>query len=96
MFMDLIILYIYLPFEACQAFEKQFNLQYNSTLLSYIVSDKQHDLFMAIDISIIFTIADSKEGRSSVDIILLYSSFDLELKSPYAPETTRYFPIQRA
>ena len=88
--------YIYLPSAACQAFERQFGLQYNSTLGSYIVTDEQHDALMASDMSVTFTIANSKEGGPSVDINLPYSSFDLELKPPYAPETTRYFPIMRA
>ena len=95
-FVDSTLPWISLPPEACQAFETQFGLQYNSTLQSYIVTDEQHAKLMTSDMSVTFTIANSKEGGPSVDITLPYSSFDLSLKPPYAPETIRYFPIQSA
>ena len=92
-FVDSTLPYIYLPNATCEAFGRQFGLQYNSTLAYYTVTDEQHDYLMAADPSITFTIADSIAGGPSVEITLPYSSFDLELKPPYAPETTRYFPI---
>ena len=88
--------WIYLPSEACTAFERQFNLQYNSAVASYVVSDEQHDVLMASNPNITFTIADSKDGGPTVDIVLPYSSFDLELKPPLARENARYFPIAPA
>ena len=85
--------FIFLPSAVCQAFEEQFGLQYNSTLEAYYLTEEQYNAITATNLSLTFTIANSKEGGPSVDINLPYSSFDLKLQPPYSPENTRFFPI---
>ena len=92
-FVDSTIPGILLPPEACNAFEQQFGLQYNSTIDKYTLTDEQHNFLAKSNPNITFTLANSKDGGPTVDIVLPYLSFDLLLKPPFAPSNTRYFPI---
>ena len=92
-FIDSTFPFIYLPSNACQAFEKQFNLQFNDTVQRYIIEDDQHEALLSSNTSFTFTIANQLEGGPTVDIVLPYSSFDLEVTPPLVPENARYFPI---
>ena len=92
-FVDSTLPWILLPSDACDAFKQLFGLQYNSTLSSYTLTDEQHNFLRDTNPNVTFTIANSKNGGPTVDIVLPYSSFDLVMKPPLAPNDTRYFPI---
>lgn len=87
--------HIWLPLESCLAFEEEFGLTLDSTTGLYVVNDTLHSVLLTRNASITFTLSDD---RNTIDIILPYSSFDLELTSnfPGIINTTRYFPIRRA
>lgn len=95
-FIDSTLPYIYLPQESCQAFETAFSLSWNETDEMYWVNETLHQALLTADPRIAFTIGNSKTGGPTVDIEFPYSSFDLEANYPLAPNTTRYFPLQRA
>ena len=95
-YIDSTIPYIYLPLEACKAFEKAFNLKYNATTQLYPVSDSQHADLIAQNASITFTLGDDVKGGGIVNITLPYDSFDLTATFPVVDDSTRYFPLKRA
>ena len=95
-FIDSTIPYIYLPIEACQRFEKTLGLEWNSTADMYWVSETLHQSLLSKNLSFTFTIGDATNSGPTVQIELPYASFDLEVKYPFASDTTRYFPLQRA
>lgn len=95
-FIDSTLPYIYLPLEACRRFEDALGLSWNKTAEMYWVNDTLHQALLNSNLSFIFTIADHKAGGSTVQIILPYASFDLEVKYPFEPDTIRYFPLQQA
>ena len=89
---------IWLPVEACQAFEKAFGLTYNTTNGFYLVDNALHAQLQAQNASVTFTLGSTVSGGETVNITLPYNSFDLTLKPPAAnlSSSTKYFPLRRA
>lgn len=87
---------IWLPVDACQAFEKAFGLIYNPIPDLYTVNDTTHENLIKQNASITFQLANTLGSTSSVSITLPYSSFDLEASSPLVKKPSRYFPLRRA
>lgn len=89
---------IWLPVEACQAFETAFGLTYNDTNGFYLVDTALHNQLQAQNASVTFTLGVTPNGGETVNITLPYNSFDLLLKPPVANLTsnTNYFPLRRA
>ncbi|KAL8910796.1 MAG: hypothetical protein Q9171_003932 [Xanthocarpia ochracea] len=95
-YIDSTIAQIWLPLEACKLFESAFGLTYDSENQLYPVNDTLHEKLLGQNASITFTLGNSDSGGQSIDITLPYDSFDLQAKPPFAANTTRYFPLQRA
>ena len=97
-FIDSTIPHIWLPFDACQAFEKAFGITYDTTTDLYLVSDSQHNALKAQNASVAFLLGNDVRGGQTVNITLPYSSFDLQLTQYYPGinQTTQYFPLRRA
>ena len=95
-FIDSTIPYIYLPLEACQAFERTLGIVWNDTLGTYQIDETDHQTLLSTNPNITFKVGNSKIGGPTVDIVFPYASFDLELKYPSVLNTTRYFPLKRA
>ena len=89
---------IWLPVEACQAFEKAFGLTYNTTSGFYLVDNALHAQLQAQNASVTFTLGSTVSGGETVNITLPYNSFDLTLTPPAAnlSSSTKYFPLRRA
>ena len=87
---------IWLPLEACKAFEQAFNLTWSDEDSYYILSDDQHQALLSQNPTVTFTLGSSLAGGSTVDIVMPYSAFDLQLYPPIATNATNYFPLQRA
>ncbi|QYS95519.1 Peptidase A1 domain-containing protein [Trichoderma simmonsii] len=96
MFIDSSVAEIYLPVDACHAFEKAFGLTYNSTLKMYLVSDSLHSKLTAENPSVTFTITTAITGGSTFNITFPYASFDLQAKPPLVKTASRYFPLKQA
>ena len=95
-FIDSTLPYIYLPAEACQIFEQEFGLVWNSTLNLYPVDEGLHETLVNANPSFKFRIGDDKDSSPVVDITLPYASFDLPANPPLLPSNTSYFPLKRA
>lgn len=89
--------FIYLPVAACEAFEAELGLTWNSTEGWYLVNDTLHQSLIINNPTFTFSIGNDEPGGSTVDIELPYASFDfLKASYPDVFNTTRYFPLQRS
>lgn len=95
-FIDSTIPYIYLPLETCQEFEKAFGLTWNSTRELYLVNSTLHSSLLKTNPNITFTLGTTASGGDTVDIILPYAAFDLNVSWPYVSDTSYYYPLKRA
>lgn len=96
MFIDSSVAELYLPLDACHAFEKAFGLTYNSTLGMYLVSDSLHSKLTSENPSVTFTITTAITGGSTFNITFPYASFDLQANPPLVKKASRYFPLKQA
>jgi hypothetical protein len=97
-YMDATIAEIWLPTEACKAFESEFRLVYDSTTELYLVNGTLHQKLLERNPSITFTIGTDLSDGKTVSIELPYAAFDLTAKPPYRylSEESNYFPLRRA
>ncbi len=95
-FIDSTVPQIWLPFAACEAFEKEFGLTWNATVELYLVNDTLHDTLISKNASFTFHIGNLTEGGPTIDVTLPYASFALIVDYPIVANRTRYFPIVRA
>lgn len=95
-YVDSTVPQIWLPIEACQAFEKAFGLTYDEKSKVYPVDDALHKKLLAQNATISFTLGNTETGGKTIDIVLPYDSFDLQASSPFVQNSTKYFPLQRA
>ena len=95
-FVDSTLPFIWLPLDACQAFESVFGLTWNETTEMYLVDDTLHAALLNSNPTFTFTLGISKSGGETVELVLPYASFDLVASSPQVPRPTRYFPLKRA
>ncbi|KAI4234105.1 MAG: hypothetical protein L6R40_006870 [Gallowayella cf. fulva] len=95
-YVDSTVAQIWLPEEACRAFEKAFGLTYDPESNLYPVSSTLHKKLLAQNASITFTLGNSISGGQTIKITLPYDSFDLQAQPPFTVNATRYFPLQRA
>lgn len=87
---------IWLPLSACLLFEEAFGLTYDDTTQKYLMNDTQIANLSQKDISVTFRIAAGTTGGSTVDISIPFKAFGLKAQYPYVPNSTYYFPLQRA
>lgn len=95
-FIDSTVSQIWLPIEACEAFESTFGLVYDTTIQLYLVNDTQHATLLKQNTSLTFTLSPTLQGSADVNITFPYSAFDLEVSFPLVDSTQRYFPLHRA
>ncbi|KAL8950015.1 MAG: hypothetical protein Q9222_003924 [Ikaeria aurantiellina] len=94
-FIDSTVPYLYLPPDACTAFESALGLVYNKKNNLYFVDDALHQTLSNINPRFTFHLANDKVSESTVSITLPYASFDLTAKPPLLPNSTSYFPLRR-
>ena len=95
-YIDSLVPHIWLPLEACRAFEKAFGLIYNDTAELYFVNDTIHEKLLSQNPNVTFTLGPASAGGSTVDILMHYGSFDLTAEYPIVDNATRYFPLRQA
>lgn len=89
---------IWLPLDACQAFEREFGLTWDSTYNLYLVNSSLHDTLLARNAHVNFTIGTTAAGLQKTTISLPYAAFDMTAQSPYQglADRSSYFPLRRA
>ena len=95
---DSTIPHIWLPKEACQAFEQAFDLgdAYDPIHNLYTINDTLHEALQKRNASVKFELANDLNSGPTVDITLPYAAFDLQVGSPTFDSATRYFPLRQA
>jgi hypothetical protein len=94
-FIDAIVPHIWLPLDACKAFETAFGLTWNDTAELYLVNDTLHAKLLDQNPTVTFKIGPNTSG-DSVSIEMPYGSFDLNASAPLVTNSSRYFPLRRA
>ncbi|KAK4960849.1 hypothetical protein LTR66_012840 [Elasticomyces elasticus] len=91
-------LIIWLPLEACQAFEAEFGLIYDNTIGLYLVNSSLHKALLTRNASVTSSLGVVTQGGNAVDIMLPYAAFDLAAHPPYRGlrNSTSYFALRRA
>jgi hypothetical protein len=89
---------LWLPLEACQAFEYEFGLTYDNYTGLYLVNDTQHEILVERNASITLQMGQGPDSNDTVKITLPYAAFDLQATPPYQQIANKsyYFPIRRA
>ncbi|KAK4556953.1 hypothetical protein LTR86_005934 [Recurvomyces mirabilis] len=98
MYIDSTIATIWLPEDACKAFETAFGLVYNEDYGLYLMNSSQRTTLQATNPSVTFTLGANQTGGSTIAIELPYKAFDLTVQYPMIsnPNTSYYFPLNRA
>jgi len=91
---DSTVPHMWLPQDACKAFEQAFGLIWDPVHSLYTVNDTAHKTLLQENPSVIFELSNSNSGPS-VNITLPYASFDLTANYPLVKSQTRFFPLQR-
>jgi Eukaryotic aspartyl protease len=94
-FIDSAVPEIWLPVEVCQQFEKAFGLEVDPASGLYLLNSTTHQNLVKMNPNITFNLANQKTGGPTIDIVLPYASFDLNVTSPViVNKTSYYFPIR--
>jgi Eukaryotic aspartyl protease len=95
-FIDSSVPELWLPVSVCQQFEKAFGLQMDNASGFYLINASTHSNLLSANPNFTFTLGNDKTGGSTIDIILPYASFDLNVSAPIYPNgTARYFPLRQ-
>ena len=95
-FIDSTVPHIWLPIDACHAFEDSFGIEWNSTIERYLVNNTLHSELQKQNASVSFILGNDVNGGSTVNITLPYASFDLNISAPFVDTTQYYFPLRQA
>ena len=97
-YVDSTVSQIWLPLEACQAFEKAFGIKYDAISELYLVDNLLHNQLKQQNSSVTFELGTGAGGGKTINITLPYASFDLLVEPPASgvANSTRYFPLRRA
>ena len=97
-FIDSTVPEIWLPASACSAFEQAFGIGFNDNYQRYIINSTHRQTLLDQDASVTFKLGTEVTGGSTVDIVLPYSAFDLQVQFPIVenPNTSYYFPLMKA
>ncbi|KAL8910918.1 MAG: hypothetical protein Q9171_003823 [Xanthocarpia ochracea] len=93
---DSTVPHLWLPTEACQAFEDAFGIQFDPITNLYLVDDNQHAAMVEQNAEVTFQLGTSLNGGDIISITLPYASFDLEIGPPFVRSQRKYFPLRRA
>lgn len=95
-FIDSTTSHIWLPLEACRAFEQAFGLVYDNATELYLLNTMQHAALLTQNSSVTFLISPLINGDSfhQIPVTLPYAAFDLEVSWGYTniSAPTPYFP----
>ncbi|KAL8638017.1 MAG: hypothetical protein Q9228_004785 [Teloschistes exilis] len=97
-FVDATVSHIWLPLQACQAFETAFGIEHDAQSDLYLVNETTHQALVTRNATLVFTIGSDRTSTDVANITLPYASFDLQVTTAYpnVKNATRYFPLRRA
>lgn len=95
-FIDSTLPYYWLPESVCEAFETAFGITWDEDTELYLVNDTLHTTLLDLNPTVTFTLGESSSGGQTVDVVLPYAAFDLDVAFPIVENSTHYFPLKRA
>jgi hypothetical protein len=96
-FIDSTVPELWLPVEVCQQFEKAFGIALDPNSSTYLVNETTHNNLLSLNPNITLTLANQQTGGPTVDIVLPYAAFDMNVTAPILPNrTSYYFPLMQA
>ena len=97
-FIDSTVPELWLPESACAAFESAFGIEFNTDYNRYLITSQQRQNLLSQNAQITFTLGPLRNGGETVDIVLPYQAFDLQVQFPIVADsnTSYYFPLQKA
>lgn len=87
---------LWLPKVVCDEFSDALGLTYDPSTELYLVNDTAHKALLDLGPDFTFTLAANATSSETVNIILPYAAFDLEVGQPFYNTSRHYFPIRRA
>lgn len=87
---------IWLPGDACDAFEKAFGLTLDTRTGLYLVNETHRNKLLDSNAEVSFRLSDVKSGGDTVTIVFPYMAFDLTAEYPLVDNSSHYFPLKRA
>lgn len=87
---------IWLPDEACDAFEAAFGLALDVPSGMYLVNETHHNTLLSSNAQVSFRLSDVESRGDTVTITLPYAAFDLTAEPPLVSNKSYYFPLKRA
>ncbi|KAE8444874.1 hypothetical protein EG329_014122 [Mollisiaceae sp. DMI_Dod_QoI] len=87
---------LWLPMEACEAFETAFGLVHNNETDRYLVNGSLQANLRAQNPTFTFELGNIDTGPPSVTLNLSYAAFDLIVGYPIVTSNYPYFPLRRA
>jgi uncharacterized membrane protein YgcG len=94
-FIDSSVPDLWFPVSVCQAFEKAFSLQLDNATGRYLVNASTHNNLVSTNPNITITLGDQETEGHTVDLVLPYGAFDLNLTAPFINGTSFYFPLRQ-
>lgn len=96
-FIDSAVPELWLPVGVCQQFEKALGISLDNTTGTYLINASTHESLVNMNPNITLTLGNQKTGGPTVDIVLPYAAFDLNVTAPILPNSSSlYFPLMRA
>ncbi|RDW77801.1 hypothetical protein BP6252_05854 [Coleophoma cylindrospora] len=87
---------IWLPADACRAFEDAFGISIDNNTGLYLMNDTQYYSLSSSNPTVSFRLAELSSGGTFVDITLPFLAFAQEASYPFVPNSTYYFPLRQA
>ncbi len=94
-FIDSTVVDFWFPVSVCQAFEKAFGLQIDNATGRYLLNTSTHNNLVSLNPNVTITLGDQEAGGHTVDLVVPYGAFDLNLTSPFINSTSFYFPLRQ-
>ena len=95
-FIDSTVPHIWLPKDACEAFEQAFGIIHDNETDLYLINDTLHDNLKQQNASLSFLLGNEVQGGNTINITFPYAAFDLTVSSPIVNTSQSYFPLRRA
>jgi hypothetical protein len=87
---------LWLPKVICDTLSEALDLTYDPTTELYLVNDTARSKLLDLAPDFTFTLAANATSSDTVNIVLPYAAFDLEVSQPFYNTSRRYFPMRRA
>ena len=87
-FIDSLVPHIWLPLDACEAFELAFNLTWDNDTELYLLTNEEHENLLEKNANVTFRVGPSATEGQFIEIVMPYGAFDLTASYPIVDNST--------